>query len=246
MSIKKIVMEGFIYPLKIRIRSLFLERVPPHEYVGLFTIQNLNRFLNLDPNQLRRCCIVGTKYGFEIDPILTRYPEIVIDAFECSPRWLHHLQIFKNNPRVNVIPKAVSSVCGISSFFETNLEGNGSLLKIGKLHREWYDSKQTEEYLVATITLDNYYEGTLVDLLWIDVQGAEKLVLLGAEKVLKTAKAVFIEVTQSPDFYEGSSTFEEISEILKVSGFRLALLGMEFKLTGNALFVRYEQGRDGS
>lgn len=237
MNIKNIILRDFIYPLKIRVRSLFLERIPPHEYVALFTIQNLNQYLKISPNKLRRCCIIGTKYGFEIDPILDRYPEIIVDAFECSPRWIHHLQIFKNNPRVNVIPKAVSSVSGSTTFFETNLEGNGSLLKIGNLHKEWYGSRQTDEFIVETITLDEYYKNSSVDLLWIDVQGAEKLVLLGATEVLKNVKAVFIEVTSQSDFYDGSATFHEISKLLEQSGFSLALLGMDFNLTGNALFL---------
>jgi len=239
MNLKKTLMKVCVYPLKSRIKSLLIERVPPHEYVGLFTIQHLHRFLDIDLHKIRRCCIVGTKYGFEIEPFLARYPEIIIDAFECSPRWLHHLQIFKDNPRVNVIPKAVSSNSGTSIFFETNLEGNGSLLKIGTLHRKWYGSKQTEEYNVVTTTLDEYYKNSLIDLLWIDVQGAEKLVLLGASNILKTVKAVFIEVTQEPDFYEGSTTFKEVSEMLEQSGLRLALLGMDFKLTGNALYLRH-------
>jgi len=181
---------------------------------------------------------VGVKYGFEIGPILERYPNVFIDAFECSPRWLHQLQVFKDNPKVNVVPKAVSSKSGTAKFFETNLEGNGSLLPIGKLHREWYNSKQTEVYEVETITLDEFYKDSIIYLLWIDVQGAERLVLLGATSILKTVRAVYIEVTDRPDFYEGSVTFDEVSEILKTSGLRLVYLGMDLNLTGNALYLR--------
>lgn len=240
MNFRKTLLQVFVYPLKSRIKSLLIEKVPPHEYVGLFTLQHLDEFLGISSHQIRHCCVVGTKYGFEIEPILARYPKTMVDAFECSPRWLHHLQIFHDNPRVNVIPKAVSSVSGNAMFFETNLEGNGSLLKIGNLHRKWYGSKQTEQYNVVTTTLDEYYKNSLIDLLWIDVQGGEKLVLLGATQVLKTVKAVYIEVTDKPDFYEGSATFKEISEIMEQAGLRLALLGMDFNLTGNALYVRQD------
>lgn len=240
MNLRITFLKSFIYPLKSRAKSLFIERVQPYDYVGLFTIRYLDKFLHTSSNQIKRCCIVGVKYGFEIEPILSRYPEVFIDAFECSPRWLHHLQVFQKYSRVKVVPKAVSSTSGTSVFFETNLEGNGSLLRIGNLHKKWYSSYQTEEYQVETTTLDEYYRGTVLDLLWIDVQGAEKLVLLGATEVLKTVRAVFIEVTQKPDFYEGSATFPEISKLLEQSGLKPILLGMDFNLTGNALFLRGE------
>lgn len=92
--------------------------------------------------------------------------------------------------------------------------------------------------MVETINLDQYYKNVSVDVLWIDIQGAEKLVLLGALETLKTVKAVFIGVTSQSDFYEGSATFQEISKLLEHSGFSLALLGMDYNLTGNALFLK--------
>lgn len=198
MKLKKFFLQFFIYPLKSKTKLFFLRRVPPYEYVELFTINNLAQFLGLNKAQVNQCCIVGAKYGFEINPMLELYPSAFIHAFECSPRYLPRLQaLFEDYDRIKVIPKAASSTVGFSKFFETNLEGNGSLLKIGKLHREWFNSKQTLEYQVETITLDEYFGDSVVDLLWIDVQGAEKLVLSGATKVLEKVKAVFIEVSEA-------------------------------------------------
>ena len=93
---------------------------------------------------------------------------------------------------------------------------------------------------METITLDEYYKNKALDILQIDVQGAEKFVLEGANKILKKVKAIFIEISINKGFYKGASTFDNLYKLLTKRGFKIALLGTDFNLTGNALFVRHK------
>ena len=137
-----------------------------------------------------------------------------------------------------IINKAISSTNGRANFYETSLEGNGSLLEIGELSKKSYGSSQEEKFLAETTTLDTFYKNKDLDILWIDVQGAEKLVLQGAKETLKKIKAVFIEISIKNDLYLKSVTMEELDEILLGNGFKLVLLGTDFNLTGNALYIK--------
>jgi FkbM family methyltransferase len=82
-----------------------------------------------------------------------------------------------------------------------------------------------------------------VDLLKIDVQGAEHLVLQGAAKTLKRTKVIWIEVSFKP-LYEGSSTIETIIRLCDQSGFALTHIDEGFRgssgelLQGDGLFTR--------
>lgn len=82
-----------------------------------------------------------------------------------------------------------------------------------------------------------------IDLLKLDVQGAEHLVLRGAESTLRRTSMVWTEVSFVP-LYEGSVLFHEIHQQLRGNGFALAELEPGFRsaagelLQGNALFLR--------
>ena len=50
--------------------------------------------------------------------------------------------------------------------------------------------------------------------------------------------SIFIEVSIIGGFYKESIKMDEIDNILKVFGFNLVLLGTDFNLTGNALYIK--------
>ena len=109
---------------------------------------------------------------------------------------------------------------------------------MGILSKESYGTQQEEDFLVETSTLDNFYKSKNLDILWIDVQGAEKLVLDGAKNTLKKVKAVFIEISIKNELYVNSATMDKLNDILLKNNFNLALLGTDFNLTGNALYIK--------
>ena len=240
---------NFLYLKKIGtkvVSKLFLEKIgnqfywnPPYDYVQNITINNIHKYLDISRDNLKNWCIVGVHLGKEIKLILNKYPNVKVIGFECSKRYIKRLKKnFAYNSRVEIINKAISSTNGKANFFETSLKGNGSLLEIGKLSMESYGTKQKEKFLVETLTLDTFYKNKELDILWIDVQGAEKLVLDGAKNTLKKLKAVFIEISIKDELYVNSVKMEELNDILLKNNFKLALLGTDFNLTGNALYIK--------
>ena len=212
---------------------------PPYDYVQNITVHNICSYLNIPRESLKDWCIVGVHCGKEIKAILENYPNVNILGFECSKRYIKSLKKkFASNSRVQIINKAISSSNGLANFYETSLKGNGSLLKIGDLSKKSYGSAQKESFLVETTTIDYLYKNKNLDILWIDVQGAEKLVLEGAKNTLIKIKAVFIEISIKSGLYIDSVTMKELDNILINSGFKLVLLGTDFNLTGNALYIR--------
>tara|TARA_B100001989_G_scaffold250651_1_gene228161 strand:+ start:1717 stop:2454 length:738 start_codon:yes stop_codon:yes gene_type:complete len=240
---------NFVYLKKIYnkvISKIFLDKIgnqfywnPPYDYVQNITVNNVHKYLDVPRDSLQDWCIVGVHLGKEIKSILNNYPNVNIVGFECSRRYIKRLKKnFAFNSRVEIINKAISSTIGTANFFETSLKGNGSLLELGILSKESYGTQQKEDFLVETSTLDNFYKNKNLDILWIDVQGAEKLVLDGAKNTLKKVKAVFIEISIKNEFYVNSATMENLNDILLKNNFNLALLGTDFNLTGNALYIK--------
>jgi FkbM family methyltransferase len=110
-------------------------------------------------------------------------------------------------------------------FFVNSFEETSSLLKIRNIKElEGVDIDQKEEVILKMKTLDSVCEENgfdEIDLIKIDVQGAEHLVLDGATNVLKKAKMVWIENSFKP-LYEASSVFGNIYEKMNNFDFYLA------------------------
>jgi FkbM family methyltransferase len=218
---------------------------PPYEYVFEITSERVHEYIDAPRSSINKWCIVGGYLGHEVPRLLSSYPNVSVDVFECSKRYLPALKKkFDHDKRVNVIENAVAAEEGKLVFYETSLTGSGSVLQLGELHKELYSSEPAESFTVDATTLDTYY-GTeaRIDVLQIDVQGAEMLVLQGASSILTRTRAVFLEVSTRPDLYSGSTTMDEVTEFLNGKGFLLQLLGNDTNGTGNALFVKRDQIR---
>lgn len=220
---------------------------PPYEYVFEITSEKVYEYIGVPKSTIRKWCIVGGFLGLEVPKLLHEYKNASVDVFECSNRYLPALKKkYARNSRVDVIGGAVSAESGELVFYETSLAGSGSILRLGALHKEIYNSEPAESFTVNATTLDEYYGGgSMIDVLQIDVQGAEFLVLQGATSVLTRTKAVFVEVSTRPDLYSGSTTMDVMTDFLDGKGFSLQLLGNDTNGTGNALFVRRSISRNG-
>ena len=108
-----------------------------------------------------------------------------------------------------------------------------------------FEKKEEIALKVKTDKLDNLTSESgigQIDLLKIDVQGAEHMVLHSGKNTLKRTKLVYIEFSYRP-LYEGSSTFFDLYKIMTDNQFRLVNITPGFKgkdgelLQGDALFV---------
>jgi 2-O-methyltransferase len=96
---------------------------------------------------------------------------------------------------------------------------------------------------VPTITLDTWAiqnQINHIDFMWLDLQGLALPVLKGGQQILKTVRALFIEV-EFIEAYEGQAQYAEIRAWLDTQGFRA--IAQDFIDTtswiyGNVLFVR--------
>lgn len=93
--------------------------------------------------------------------------------------------------------------------------------------------------VVPATTLDvwaNRERVERVDLLWLDLQGAELMVLGQGQKMLGRVHIAHLEVTTRP-LYEGAATWPDVRAFMLSHGFREAIARVPL-LTGNVLYVR--------
>ena len=165
------------------------------------------------------------------------FPDAKIDAFEPVPEsymlCLNKLgkleQQIKN--RISVHNIALSNRKGAVPFYATDTSvaqkidaGFSSLLKFNdNLRNSYYTGPLVQKEIQVTAdTLDSWckkHKVVAVDIMWIDVQGAELLVFKGAEKILKNTRIIMTEVGLKP-YYEGHTLKADIDTYLISLGFR--------------------------
>ena len=151
---------------------------------------------------------VGTHIGY-----LTQYFEFLVGdaghilAVEPTPNSVYYLK--KNvRPKTIIIEKAASNRCGEVEFFIEKFGGfTNSLVSEfthtqNKLHQKFQNiNSDISSIKVKTDTLDNIclQNNFLPNFVKIDVEGAEYDVLLGAKNILKSVKAIMVEISSNED-----------------------------------------------
>ena len=178
---------------------------------------------------------IGGHKGQSIDYFLDLFPNAKIYSFEPDPDSFEILSGKQSN-NVKVFNIAVSDKIGSATFFRNNISHTNSLHKINinssdsirateerKIEQSKYSDEINSEITVVTTTLNDFtnkHSLQSIDLLKIDVQGAEESVLSGGEDVFDMVKSIIVEISLY-DFYEKSSSFLGIESILMPAGFKL-------------------------
>ena len=104
---------------------------------------------------------------------------------------------------------------------------------------QWTDKSLTF-FDVEVDTLDRKAAAlSAIDLLWMDVQGAEGQVLTGGTETLKRTKAVVLEVALAYSPYHGAQLLPQVNRTLQSFGFVCTGLGLDARTgTGNAFYVK--------
>lgn len=223
-----------------------LSRVEPYVYVEAHAERLFTKYLRFDRKEVLTIVIVGAWRGGEIPGLLRRYPGASIIAFEPAPDNFAALtSAFGDEFRVKCIRAAVGERPGEAAFHEGSLPGTGSLLAFGddmasRNHNVGLFERQSFGVSVTTLdTADATALLEVVDLLKIDVQGAELGVLRGGSRVISRTKAILVEVALRDSAYAHASTFGEVNHEITSCGFTLCGLGVDpVTLDGNALYVR--------
>jgi FkbM family methyltransferase len=193
---------------------------------------NFYKIINKKREEIKNIVIIGAYHGYEIFRLLSIYPNCTIHAFEAVEKHFLVLQnTFKNNSRVKTYNKAVSDIVEDAFFYELGNggQGSGSLLKFSG-HELGHPFKINEILKVKTTTLKNELPNLEIDLLWVDVQGAELKVLKGTN--LNNCSSLFLEI-HTHDFinlwdkqpYEGQCYKEDLESYL--SDFILHSIGLD-------------------
>jgi FkbM family methyltransferase len=187
---------------------------------------------------------VGANVGDWSAAVLRVVPEARVVAIEPAPEPRRRLsERFAGVPGISIDGRAVSDRPGTAVLHVTGHSHNSSLHAphggMGSLYETATGWEVVDRVQTPTTTLDELLAGEDVALLKIDVQGAEREVLRGADQVLGRTAAILIEVT-FVSHYDGDATFPALHEQLSGSGFSLNALSDPFRAsrgTGSILWA---------
>lgn len=196
---------------------------------------------------------VGGHYGETSEKLREFFPSATIHCFEPTPASFDIMQRrFADDPLHHAHRLALSDQTGKAVFTVNQTDSTNSLLATQEgVHEEWRTLVQTERTVdVETRTLDEFCETqgiTAIDILKLDVQGAENRVLRGARQMLARGaiQVVFLELIVTPA-YVGQAEPGEVMTMLHQAGFgmvdiydasRKGLLLLQF----DVLFARPER-----
>lgn len=218
----------------------------PHE-------EQLDRFLRFARQKLgdsiRVIVELGARDCRESCAFSEALPAAEVFAFECNPDTLPQCRRnVAGYPRVHLVEKAVADRSGTVSFHKidpsrtttTWTDGNpgaSSLFRAsGKYPVE--DYAQIEVRVEAVTLKDFVREMQLptIDLLWMDIQGAELMALKGLGSELAKVKIIHTEV-EFIEIYQGQPLYSEVRQYLTSWGFRLHTFTALGRYSADAVFV---------
>ena len=216
-AVKKFI-ESFGYSI---LKKSTLQKIK--EKTDPFTVQ---RDFMVDKGNL---CIfdVGAHYG----ETALIYKEVFSDAriysFEPFGESVEKfLENTKSYPQIKLFRSAFSNRSGESIFYSNSSDATNSLLNSNRTN-SWIDkdTRNNSAITVQTDTIDNFCEHNKIDhidILKLDVQGAELLVLEGAERMLSSNKIdmIFSEV-EFIEIYENQALFHNVTGFLAKYGYKL-------------------------
>ena len=191
---------------------------------------------------LRRAFVLdlGANEGDFSSAVLGLAPEARILAVEPSPEPRGRLEKrLGSKPNVEIRPLAVAGQAGQATFRLTAHDHNSSLLRPRPESEErigggWEVVREIE---VPTVTLDELVGDEIVDVLKLDVQGAELEVIRGGKRALGRTRAVLLEMNLFSQ-YEGDAIFDVLHREMSALGFELANLATPATTAdGTATFV---------
>lgn len=168
---------------------------------------------------------LGAHYGWFSLLISNLLPNSKVYAFEPDP---NVLEILQKNKRTNIeiINKAVSDKEGRLKFYSRTLLSSGvSTLNI-ESENLVFKNIPYQEVEVESITLDNFCfkNNIFPDFIKIDVEGAEEMVLRGAQEILKNHSPIIaIEIWFKPF----SDVYKKSIDILKNFGYEMYAINEE-------------------
>jgi len=208
----------------------------PHAHVDAFLDQR--RLLNA-PRPV--VFDVGANRGQSVERYLKVFPGAEIYAFEPgAAAYADLVARFASNQRVHPFRQALSDSAGEAAFHVNSADYTSSLLAAAAGVGAFVDARllaEVERVRVQTTTLAAFSSEHSIsgpDILKLDVQGAELLVLRGADPLLsRGAIAIVYTEVQFAPLYSGQCYFDEVSGFLRARGYSLfGLYDLQYGVNG--------------
>ena len=174
---------------------------------------------------------IGGHFGIDTEKIREILPNSSIITFEPDPRNIRIMKSRGIDKICQLEELAISDQNGPMNFYlssgdcrfwakEEILRENdwsaSSSLKKPKLHLDLYEWIHfTDQIEVRSLRLDDYYplKNEIIDFIWMDVQGAEDLVLKGSMETLKRTRYIYTEFDNA-EIYENQLNLEGILNLI--------------------------------
>ena len=175
-------------------------------YKTKFLEQYLSEF-NIDTSSFNYIVEIGSKDCQEALTFTKLFPNAHIVSFECNPKLLPQCRTnAAKSDNITLVEKCVTDNPDNHLFYlPKDLSGTASICEPGYL----YDTVN-----VDTIRMDDFLTNQIVDLLWIDVQGAESQVLNSFGPKLNQVNTIYCEVDVIPFRYQNSSYESQVLQNL--------------------------------
>lgn len=205
--------------------ALFNKKVSPNYRIWLQVVNSYNTLQYFNDVRIRVVDIGASSHGELTEPYA---PLIAADiasviGFEPNVEECNRLnELYASNGSYKYLPSFVG-LGGEAKFHETNWFMTGSLYPPNKKvldNFEQLDSVVTLQavHSVGTVRIEDLVDVDDIDLVKIDVQGAELDVFSGMGSKLENALVIWTEVEFIP-LYEGQPLFSEVEMFLREKGF---------------------------
>jgi FkbM family methyltransferase len=190
----------------------------------------------IDPRVSRPVILdVGAHKGESARFLRAQFPTALIHSFEPLPSSFAQLREL-GDPQLRAHNLALSDADGTIEFFENKISHTNSIFRVNEDSRDslfFAEQRRSGQPVgsgtfnvprqVRSMRLASFCEQEKIehiDLLKLDVQGAERKVLDGAAAYLQQIDSVVLEIMFF-DYYEHQGSFLEMESVLQPAGFRL-------------------------
>ena len=193
---------------------------------------------------------VGACHALESVELSKKYPNAKVYTFEANPvSYNVCLENTEGYDSITVINEAVNDYDGICKFYpmdkektittwEDGNQGASSLYRANGQY-DFIEKYVQYEIEVPCTRLDTFCERNgidKIDIIWMDLQGAELKALQSLGSLLDTVQIIHTELEMNP-MYEGQCLFSDVNEYLTNNGFDLEYGDTNVQFGSNFIFT---------
>jgi FkbM family methyltransferase len=196
----------------------------------------IEKFVNyiLDKNKEYVIFDVGSRDCIQSIEFYNLFPNSKIYAFECNPNTLHicRKNIEPYSDRITLIEGAVCDYDGEIKFYPINRDktltswkdGNPGASSLFVSNGQYTVEKYVQDEITTNChrldTIMKKYNIERVDIIWMDLQGAELLAFKGLGTYLDNVKYIHTEVSHK-EMYTGQVMFKELNDFILSKDFKI-------------------------